>query len=81
MNREIADKKAMDIGMENQEAANKVRQILESAPPMLFLGAGFSVGSTNEFGEIPLGDGLKKEIVAKFIQGQVGEEEQQEIEQ
>ena len=45
MNREIADKKAMDIGMENQEAANKVRQILESAPPMLFLGAGFSVGS------------------------------------
>ncbi|MDE7351874.1 MAG: SIR2 family protein [Acetatifactor sp.] len=71
----------MDKGAENQEAANKVRQILESAPPMLFLGAGFSVGASNEFGEIPLGKGLKEEIVAKFIQGQVGEEELREIEQ
>ncbi len=64
-----------------QKVIDEVRRILEAEPPMLFLGAGFSLGASNEYGEIPLGEGLKHEIFTKFIEGKVSEEEKAEIEQ
>ncbi len=52
----------MDVNIEKE-----LRELLLSKPPMLFLGAGFSVGSTNSMGDIPLGDALKGEIADKFF--------------
>lgn len=54
----------MDANIEKE-----LRELLLSKPPMLFLGAGFSVGSTNSKGDIPLGDTLKEEITTKFFAG------------
>ncbi len=65
--------------MDSREV-EKVRRILETNPPILFLGAGFSLGSSNEYGEVPLGEGLKNKIVEKFIQGNVSEEDKKEVE-
>lgn len=62
-------------------SVEEVKHIMEKEPPMLFLGAGFSLGATNEYGAIPLGDGLKQEIIDKFIRGNVDEEVIREIEQ
>ena len=45
----------------------EVRHIMETEPPMLFLGAGFSVGAVNEYGDIPLGNSLKQEIINIFV--------------
>ena len=45
--------------MENKSSIEEVKDILEKEPPMLFLGAGFSLGATNEYGDIPLGNALK----------------------
>ena len=63
-----------------QKIIEEIRRILQEEPPMLFLGAGFSLGAFNEYGDIPLGEGLKREIVERFIQGKVAEEEKQEVE-
>ena len=65
----------------DQKTMDEARRILEAEPPMLFLGAGFSVGASNEHGEIPLGDGLKREIIGQFIEGRAEEEEKKEVEQ
>ena len=51
----------------DQKTIDEVRRILETEPPMLFLGAGFSVGSSNEHGDNPLGAGLSREIFEQFI--------------
>ena len=59
----------------------EVRHIMETEPPMLFLGAGFSVGAVNEYGDIPLGNSLKQEIINIFVQDNVDEEAAKEIEQ
>lgn len=59
----------------------EVKRIMETEPPMLFLGAGFSVGAENKYGDIPLGDFLKKEIIEKFVQDNFNEEITKEIEQ
>ncbi len=67
--------------MDKVISIEEVKYIMEKEPPMLFLGAGFSLGATNEFGDIPLGDALKHEIIDKFIQGNVDEEALKEIEQ
>ncbi len=57
----------------------EVRRIMEAEPPMLFLGAGFSLGATNDYGNIPLGDALKQEIIEAFVKGNVDEEVENEI--
>ena len=49
--------------MENKSSIEEVKDILEKEPPMLFLGAGFSLGATNEYGDIPLGNALQLEIL------------------
>ncbi len=45
--------------MDNKLSIEEVKNILQKEPPMLFLGAGFSLGATNEYGDIPLGNALK----------------------
>ncbi|MCM1304110.1 MAG: SIR2 family protein [Lachnospiraceae bacterium] len=64
----------------DKASIEEVRRIMENEPPMLFLGAGFSLGATNEYGDIPLGDTLKQEIIDIFIRGNVDEEAIREIE-
>lgn len=76
------DKCEKDMGRQmSKETIEEVKRIMETEPPMLFLGAGFSVGAVNEYGDIPLGDSLKQEIIEKFIQNNVDEEVRKEIEQ
>ncbi len=70
------ERKRMD-----QKTIDEVRRILEAEPPMLFLGAGFSVGASNLHGDIPLGEGLKREIFEQFIEGKATEDEKKEVEQ
>ncbi len=65
----------------DQKTIDEVRRILEAEPPMLFLGAGFSVGASNLHGDIPLGEGLKREIFEQFIEGKATEDEKKEVEQ
>lgn len=59
----------------------QLKDILVTTPPVLFLGAGFSVGASNEYGEIPLGDSLKEEIMEEFFENNVSEAEKNEISQ
>ena len=65
----------------DKASVEEVKRIMEENPPMLFLGAGFSLGATNEYGDIPLGNALKQEIIDIFIRGNVDEESTKEIEQ
>lgn len=57
-----------------------LKEILELGTPVLFLGAGFSYGSSNEYGMIPTGKILAQDIYNKFIKGSVSIEEAKEIE-
>ncbi|MDE7300327.1 MAG: SIR2 family protein, partial [Lachnospiraceae bacterium] len=59
----------------------QLKDILVTTPPILFLGAGFSVGASNDFGGIPLGDSLKEEIIKEFLTERVNASEREEISQ
>lgn len=63
----------------DMEALNELKTVLLQSEPVLFLGAGFSYGCSNEFGEMPKGDGLKKAIIDEFIAGKFSEEEEKEL--
>lgn len=65
----------------DETVKKQLKDMLVTAPPTLFLGAGFSVGASNDLGEIPLGDALKEEIIKKFLDGEVDEAEKEEISQ
>lgn len=65
--------------MMTEDTKQKLREILLSTPPMLFLGAGFSVGSTNLNGEIPLGGTLKDEIVTEFFKEDISSNDLEDI--
>lgn len=45
----------------------QLKELLLEKNSMLFLGAGFSYGSSNGFGTTPLGKELKDELYKKFI--------------
>lgn len=45
----------------------QLRELLLEKNSMLFLGAGFSFGSSNEFGTTPMGKNLKDELYKNFI--------------
>ena len=45
----------------------QLRELLLEKNSMLFLGAGFSLGSSNEFGFTPKGEDLEKELYKIFI--------------
>lgn len=63
----------------DNEIKKQLKDILVTAPPVLFLGAGFSVGSSNEYGDIPLGDSLKEELMQMFFDSSISEAEKTEI--
>lgn len=62
----------------NQNEKELKRILLESTP-VLFLGAGFSVGSKNCDGDLPKGDGLRKDIFEVFVDDTFSENEREEI--
>lgn len=57
----------------------KLKEALLNDNPMLFLGAGFSYGSTNSYGDMATGTTLKKEIFKIFVKGNVSETEENEV--
>ena len=57
----------------------ELKRILLESTPILFLGAGFSVGSKNEVGELPKGDGLCKDIFGTFMNNSFNETDKKEI--
>lgn len=63
----------------DEATKRQLKEILTTAPPILFLGAGFSVGSSNEFGDIPLGETLKEEIIERFLCEGISKAERDEI--
>ena len=63
--------------METKEI--ELKRILLESPPILFLGAGFSIGSNNEVGELPKGDGLRKDILDTFIGDSFDKDDKKEI--
>lgn len=58
---------------------DKLNSVLLNGNPMLFLGAGFSYGSKNSFGDIPTGKGLAKDLFNEFVDGIVSKEDEKEI--
>ena len=58
----------------------QLKQLLIEKNAILFLGAGFSYGSENEFGKLPKGDDLKKELFSIFIDKKIENEYLKEIE-
>ena len=63
--------------METKEI--ELKRILLESTPILFLGAGFSIGSKNEVGELPKGDGLRKDILDTFIGDSFDKDDKKEI--
>lgn len=57
----------------------ELKNVLVNGNPMLFLGAGFSYGGINSFGNIPTGKELAKELFENFIKGEVSVDEEKEI--
>ena len=57
-----------------------LKDIMQKGIPILFLGAGFSYGSTNKEGELPTGEKLTEDIFNYFIKGKVEPIEEKEIE-
>ena len=65
------DKKEQDI--------KNVKDILLHQNPILFIGAGFSYGSSNEKGHLPTGPQLNERIFKKFVQGKVDNTVEMEV--
>ena len=63
--------------MENNE--KELRKVLFESTPILFLGAGFSLGSKNVTGALPNGEKLKKDIFLKFIDDSYSDDDKKEI--
>ena len=57
----------------------ELKRILLETTPVLIIGAGFSVGSKNCVGDLPKGDGLRKDIFEAFIDHAFSEDEREEI--
>ena len=57
-----------------------LKDIMQKGIPILFLGAGFSYGSSNREGELPTGKKLTEDIFNYFIKGKVKPTEEKEIE-
>lgn len=68
--------------MKNQaKEIEELKSILLTGTPILFLGAGFSYGSTNEHGKLPTGKKLTEDIFNYFIKGNVAPNDEKEIKQ
>ena len=52
-----------------EELLKDIIKIMENSVPVLLLGAGFSIGATNEYGPMPNGEKLKVELLTNFFSG------------
>lgn len=64
-------------GMDTNE--KELKRVLLESTPILFLGAGFSIGSKNECGKLPKGDGLRDDVFEKFIDDSFSTNDKKEI--
>ena len=63
----------------NNLEVQELKRILFDTNPILFLGAGFSYGATNDKGIIPTGEALKDEIFKEFVEKKVTQSDADEI--
>lgn len=59
----------------------KLREVLLNGNPMLFLGAGFSYGSKNSYGNMATGNTLKNEIYNIFVKDTIEDSYEKEVKQ
>lgn len=59
----------------------KLKEVLINGNPMLFLGAGFSYGSKNSYGDMATGNVLKDEIYNIFVKGAIKDSYETEVQQ
>ena len=59
----------------------KLREVLVNGNPMLFLGAGFSYGSKNSYGDMATGNTLKNEIYNIFVKDTIEDSYEKEVKQ
>ena len=59
----------------------KLKEVLINGNPMLFLGAGFSYGSKNSYGDMATGNVLKDEIYNTFVKGAIKDSYETEVQQ
>ncbi len=59
----------------------KLKEVLLTGAPMLFLGAGFSYGSINVYGSMPTGNELKGEIYERFVKNKIETSNEEEVKQ
>lgn len=59
----------------------KLREVLLNGNPMLFLGAGFSYGSKNSYGDMATGNTLKNEIYNIFVKDTIEDSYEKEVKQ
>lgn len=59
----------------------KLKEVLINGNPMLFLGAGFSYGSKNSYGDMATGNVLKDEIYNTFVKGEIKDSYETEVQQ
>ncbi len=52
-----------------EEKLERLIKVLKIENPILLLGAGFSYGAYNSYGEVPMGDGLKLKLLLEFYEG------------
>ena len=57
----------------------KLKEVLINGNPMLFLGAGFSYGSKNSYGDMATGNVLKDEIYNTFVKGAIKDSYETEV--
>lgn len=62
-----------------EQNIKNVKDILLHQNPILFIGAGFSYGSSNEKGDLPTGPQLNERIFKKFVQGKVDNTVEMEV--
>lgn len=61
------------------DSVKKLREVLVTGSPVLFLGAGFSYESSNGYGKMATGDDLKGEIYDMFVQDVLDERDKAEV--
>ena len=65
----------------NMDNIQKLKEVLLNGNPMLFLGAGFSYGSKNSYGNMATGNDLKNEIYNTFVKGVIKDSYETEVKQ
>jgi hypothetical protein len=61
------------------DAIQELKKMLISETPILFLGAGFSIGSSNGLEPVPTGNRLKEQIVDDLLKDKISTDDYNEV--